>query len=95
MTNPDPVREQAANVLHRRTLDKLSARIADPVWRDRAQQFASGRMSAQDVLAYIEQSPAVMRSFDRHLIKLTELSGDELDALRQQRGLSNDRCNSV
>jgi hypothetical protein len=38
-----------------------------------------------DVLAYVERSPAAMRSFDRHLIKLTELSDDEVDALRDQR----------
>lgn len=85
MTNPEHVRDEAARVFRQRNLDAITARITDPVWRARAQQFAAGRMSAQDILAYADQSPTVLRNLDRHLMRLTELSDDELTALRAQR----------
>lgn len=80
----DDVTAEAERVLQQRALDRLSTAITDPTMRMMTQQFASGQLSARDIVAHLEHSPQAMRGFDRCIARFMRLSPEEREAMRAE-----------
>jgi hypothetical protein len=78
METPEEVRARAERTLRQRSLDKLSASVADPQLRSMAREFASGRMRADEFVRRMEQSAPAMRGLDRVIKHYMTLSPEEL-----------------
>ena len=65
-------------------MSRLGAMITDPATRRVAQWFATGQLSARDVVDHLERSPRAMRGFDRYVNRLVRLSPEEREAMRAE-----------
>jgi hypothetical protein len=85
MTFENELRTRAERAYDQRSLERLSAGISDPGMKDLTRQYASGQVSAAQILQQVEQSPAAMRKLEQRLRRYAEMPHDEIAALGAQR----------
>lgn len=84
MENPAELRARAERTIRQRSLDKLSASVADPNLRTMAREFATGRMRADEFVRRMERSAPAMRGLDRCIKHYLTLTPAELAAAKAQ-----------
>jgi hypothetical protein len=85
MNDPEDLRVQAERLCDERSLRKLSRGITEPAAKSVAEQFASGSVSARDVVSTMVQSAPLIRNLDRCVDRLMRLSPEEIEAMSAQR----------
>jgi hypothetical protein len=84
METPEELRDRAERTLRQRSLDKLSAAVADPHLRAMARDYASGRMRADEFVRRMEYSAPALRGLDRCVKHYMTLTPEELAAAKAQ-----------
>jgi hypothetical protein len=84
METPEELRARAERTLRQRSLDKLSASVADPSLKAMAREFASGRMRADEFVRRMQGSAAAVRGLDRCINHYMTLTPEELAAAKAQ-----------
>jgi hypothetical protein len=84
METPAELRARAERTLRQRSLDKLSASVADPSLRTMAREFASGKMRADEFVRRMQGSAAAVRGLDRCIKHYMTLTPEELAAAKAQ-----------
>jgi hypothetical protein len=81
--NPEQL-AHADRVLRQRAMMRISSAVTDPGAKAMVDQFASGRMSARDVMAHVENSVPAMRRFEQYVIRLARMTPQEHEAMRAE-----------